>query len=60
MILSRKEREQINIGDNITIVVKRVHGQAVRIGIEAPRHVKILRGEVLEDVRRVINGSDDT
>jgi carbon storage regulator CsrA len=46
LVLTRKQRQQITIGDNITITVLRVKGQAVRIGIEAPDGVRILRSEL--------------
>ena len=46
LVLTRKQQEQIHIGDNITITVVRIHGNSVRIGIEAPQSVRVLRGEV--------------
>ncbi len=46
LVLTRKQRQQITIGDNITITVLRVKGQAVRIGIEAPDGIRILRAEL--------------
>ena len=46
LVLTRKQRQQITIGDNITITVLKVKGQAVRIGIEAPDGVRILRAEL--------------
>jgi carbon storage regulator len=48
LVLSRKEGERLVIGDNITIVVSKVSGNRVSIGIEAPRDVKIVRGELPE------------
>jgi len=52
LVLSRKEGERIVIGDNITLVVSKVSGNRVTIGIEAPREVKVVRGE-LEDSGRI-------
>lgn len=46
LVLSRKIDEQIVIGDNIKITLVRVKGNTVRIGIEAPNDVRILRGEL--------------
>lgn len=46
LVLSRKAGEQIVIGDNVTVVVSRVSGNRVSIGIEAPDDVKIIRGEL--------------
>ncbi|MBI2823120.1 MAG: carbon storage regulator [Planctomycetia bacterium] len=46
LVLSRKAGEKIRIGDEITIVVNRVTGSRVSVGIEAPPHVRIVRGEL--------------
>ncbi len=46
LVLSRKEGEQLLIGDNIVLTVSRISGNRVAIGIEAPREVRIVRGEL--------------
>lgn len=46
LVLSRKEGERIVIGENITLVISKVSGNRVTIGIEAPRDVKVIRGEL--------------
>jgi carbon storage regulator len=46
LILSRKVGEKIVIGDGITVVVNRVAGDRVTLGLEAPPEVRILRGEL--------------
>ena len=46
LVLSRHKNERLFIGDDITIVVTDIRGDKVRLGIEAPEHVKILREEV--------------
>jgi carbon storage regulator len=46
LILSRKVGEKIVIGDGITVVVSRVSGDRVTLGLEAPPEVRILRGEL--------------
>ncbi len=46
LVLSRKEGERLVIGDNITIVISKVSGNRVTIGIEAPSDVRIVRGEL--------------
>jgi carbon storage regulator len=50
LVLSRKEGERIVIGDQITLVVSKVSGNRVTIGIEAPKDVKITRGELIIDL----------
>jgi carbon storage regulator len=54
LILSRKVGEQIVIGDGIRLIVNRVSGERVTLGLEAPADVKILRGELrpFDDTRR--------
>ncbi|MEQ1831377.1 MAG: carbon storage regulator, partial [Pirellula sp.] len=46
LVLSRKEGERISIGNNITLIVSKVNGNRVTIGIEAPRDIKVVRGEL--------------
>ena len=46
LVLTRKQQEKINIGENITITVVRIKGNTVRVGIEAPREIRVMRGEV--------------
>ena len=46
LVLTRKPRQQIMIGDDIIINVVDVQGDNVRIAIDAPREVKIYRGEI--------------
>ncbi len=48
LVLSRKQNERIRVGDSVVVTVVRVSGDKVRIGIEAPPHVRVLRDE-LED-----------
>jgi carbon storage regulator len=51
LVLTRKIDQKILIGDNIEITVVAISGDAVRIGIDAPKDVKIMRQEILEEVR---------
>jgi carbon storage regulator len=46
LILSRRENEQIHLGDSIVVTVVRVAGDQVRLGIEAPRDLRVLRAEL--------------
>ena len=50
LILGRREGDSILIEGGIRIVVVSCDRGGVRIGIEAPTHVKILRGEIAEKV----------
>jgi carbon storage regulator len=51
LVLSRKEKESILIGDGIEIIVQEIGKDNVRIAIIAPNDVKILRKELLENVK---------
>ncbi|MEX0819054.1 MAG: carbon storage regulator [Pirellulaceae bacterium] len=46
LVLSRKERERIRLGDSIVVTVVRVSGDRVRLGIEAPGEMLVLREEL--------------
>jgi carbon storage regulator CsrA len=46
LVLTRKYQEKIRIGENITITILRMKGKAVRLGIEAPSEVPVVRGEL--------------
>jgi len=46
LVLSRKESEKIRLGDSIVVTIVRVSGDKVRLGIEAPPNVLVLRDEL--------------
>lgn len=46
LILSRKKNESIIINDNIEISVVEIKGDQIKLGIKAPRSVKVFRQEV--------------
>lgn len=46
LILSRKEGERIKLGESIVLTIVRVSGEKVRVGIEAPPDVIVLRDEL--------------
>jgi carbon storage regulator CsrA len=48
LVLTRKLQEQIKIGDDVVITILQIRGKAVRIGIQAPRTMRILRAELPE------------
>jgi carbon storage regulator len=51
LILSRRVNEKIVIGENIVVSVIEVRGDQVKIGIEAPKSVKVYREEVFEAIQ---------
>jgi carbon storage regulator len=48
LVLSRKETEQIVIGDDIIVTIERIAGKRVSVSITAPDEVNIVRGELVE------------
>ncbi|MBJ2120565.1 carbon storage regulator CsrA [Arthrobacter sp. MSA 4-2] len=50
LVLTRKFNEKIHIGEDIVITILESRGDGIKIGIEAPRGVKIQRGEILQAV----------
>jgi len=51
LVLARKLDESIVIGDNITVKVISVEKGVVKLGIDAPSDVSIVRNELIEDVK---------
>ncbi len=74
LVITRKTGEGLVIGGNIKITVAEIAGDRVKLGIEAPENVKIIRNELYytekfnvqaasnklpaELVSRIVNGSD--
>ena len=59
LVLTRKVDEKILIGD-IVVTVTEIRGDRVRLGIDAPRSINIVRGELLAGpVSAEIRGSND-
>jgi carbon storage regulator len=52
LVVSRKVGERILIGDKITVTVVKVGNSGVRIGIEAPREMAVVREELAEQLRQ--------
>lgn len=50
LVLTRKVGERVLIGDDIVITILDVRGDGVRVGIDAPRGIRIQRDEVVQAV----------
>jgi len=51
LILSRKINEKVVIGDDITVSIIEIRGDQVRIGIDAPKMIKVFRQEVFDAIK---------
>ena len=51
LVLSRKSKQAIKIGDDIEITILEIQGDQVKIGIDAPRSIEVHRKELIEDVK---------
>jgi carbon storage regulator len=51
LILSRKTNEKIMIGEDISVTVIEIRGDQIRIGVDAPKHIKVYRQEVYDSIK---------
>ena len=52
LVLARKINESILIGDNIKVQILEIKGDQVKLGIVAPREIRVLRPEVLDEIKK--------
>lgn len=52
LIITRKKGESLMIGDDIEIVISKIDDGSVKIGINAPKDISILRKELYEEVEK--------
>lgn len=52
LILSRKEDEALQIGENITIKVLKIDKNSIKIGVDAPKNITVFRKELLQEIER--------
>lgn len=57
LILTRKPGQGFRIGDDIEITITEVSGDKVRVGIEAPKNIKVLRSELSETVKQNVQAA---
>jgi carbon storage regulator len=57
LVLSRRPGEAIRIGDNIIVYVTQTKGDRVTLGIDAPRSISIMRGELQETLSAPVMGT---
>jgi carbon storage regulator len=52
LVLSRKKNESIMIGDNIEVKILSIDGEQVKVGIVAPKKIKVHRAEIYEAIQK--------
>ncbi|GFM79393.1 carbon storage regulator [Pseudomonas cichorii] len=60
LVLTREIGESFSIGDNITVQILGVNGNQVRLGIDAPKDIKIHRAEVFRRIARKLSQQEAT
>jgi len=53
LVITRKAHEEIRIGDDVVVTILRTSGGQVKVGITAPRDVRVARGELCDDPSRI-------
>ena len=56
LVLSRKSTESIHIGDSVVVTVLEIRGNKVRIGIDAPKEIHVLRSELQDVISKLPSG----
>jgi carbon storage regulator len=60
LVLTRRSGQSIRIGPNVEVRVVRIEGDRVVIGIAAPRHVAVVRAELVEQVSGEVRDASET
>ncbi|MCA9052689.1 MAG: carbon storage regulator [Planctomycetaceae bacterium] len=56
LVITRKEAEMVQIGDDIIVKIVQTGRGSIKIGIEAPAHVRVLRGEMSAELAALLPG----
>jgi carbon storage regulator len=60
LVLTRRPGQAIRVGPNVEVRVVRIEGDRVVLGIAAPRHVAVVRSELIEEVSGEVREAADT
>ncbi len=60
LVLSRKENEKLRVGESIVLTIVEVNGERVKVGIEAPMDVAIVRDEIAKSVGEQVESKNET
>ena len=53
LVLTRQKNQTIVLGDDIKVTIVDIDGDRVRLGIDAPKNMRIMRAEIIEEVRQI-------
>jgi carbon storage regulator len=59
LVLTRRPGQAIRVGPNVEVRVVRIEGDRVVLGIAAPRHVAVVRSELVEEISGEVRGAAD-
>jgi carbon storage regulator len=60
LVLTRRPGQSIRIGPNVEVRVVRIEGDRVVLGIAAPRHIAVVRAELVEEISGEVREAADT
>jgi carbon storage regulator len=60
LVLTRKQNEAIQIGDNIEVIILSIQGDQIKLGIKAPKEVEVHRKEVYTAIQQSNNEAAST
>ena len=52
LVFGRKLDEDVMIGDEVRVTIVEIRGNSVRLGIDAPDHIKVHRGEIYKQIKQ--------
>ncbi|MBS0377765.1 MAG: carbon storage regulator [Proteobacteria bacterium] len=58
LVLTRRQAQSLRIGQDVVVTILAVRDRSIRIGIEAPKHVRVLREEVGGSARESAGASE--
>ena len=59
LVLTRRSNQAIRVGSNVEVKVVRIEGDRVVLGIVAPRHIAVVRSELVEEVSGEVREAAD-
>lgn len=58
LVLARGENQRIRIGSDITVTILEISGRVIRVGVDAPEDIVVLREELLETADETVRDAE--